>query len=169
MDNEEIKKEILTNISPFADNDLSKEGKHEILSDDSGHYKSKQGDKRRLNGAKKGENRGQGRKRKNFYEPAKKLDKSGKATDYALKALTSVFGSELKAWMFLADKAKKGDKQCLNLLWQYRYGKPTEKIEAEVNTKVHIPLVTFAEPEKTIDIEAKELVDKAIESTEDEQ
>ena len=42
------------------------------------------------------------------------------------------------------------------MLWEYRYGKPKEQQDINVNTNVNIPVVDFAKP-KTIDVDHQEI------------
>jgi hypothetical protein len=69
--------------------------------------------------------------------------KKDRVSTYALKAMKKVFGSEAEAWETLAEKAKEGSFAHLNLLWQYKYGKPIDK---EVNNNVaksNAPVINF--------------------------
>lgn len=91
--------------------------------------------------------------------PAKKAQIS----TYALKAMKKVFGSEAEAWEALAEQAKDSFAH-MNLLWQYRYGKPGEAKEDGGGSKSNAPVINFyASPEQTkkledtIDIEAEEV------------
>ena len=99
-------------------------------------------DGRRNNGAVKGISRGQGR-------PRKIADKD--ITRLTLSALKKVFGSEEKMWVEVAKMAKGGSAKHWDYLMNYRYGKPKEMQQIDVNTKVNIPIIDFAQP-KTIDI-----------------
>jgi len=102
----------------------------------------KKKDGRRNNGAVKGVYRGQGR-------PRKIADKD--MTRLTLSALKKVFGSEEKMWIEVAKLAKDGSAKHWDYLMNYRYGKPKEMQQIDVNTKVNIPIIDFAQP-KTIDI-----------------
>lgn len=102
----------------------------------------KKKDGRRNNGAVKGVYRGQGR-------PRKIADKD--MTRLTLSALKKVFGSEEKMWIEVAKLAKDGSAKHWDYLMNYRYGKPKEMQQIDVNTKVNIPVIDFAQP-KTIDI-----------------
>ena len=102
----------------------------------------KKKDGRRNNGAVKGISRGQGR-------PRKIADKD--MTRLTLSALKKVFGSEEKMWIEVAKLAKGGSAKHWDYLMNYRYGKPKEMQQIDVNTKVNIPVIDFAQP-KTIDI-----------------
>ena len=104
--------------------------------------KPKKVDGRRNNGAVKGVYRGQGR-------PRKIADKD--MTRLTLSALKKVFGSEEKMWIEVAKLAKDGSAKHWDYLMNYRYGKPKEMQQIDVNTKVNIPVIDFAQP-KTIDI-----------------
>lgn len=95
---------------------------------------------------------------------------------YALKAMKKVFGSEAEAWETLAEKAKDSFAH-MNLLFQYRYGKPMDKIPEGNQDKNNAPVINFFaspqqihEMEETIDIDSEEVdVDKLNESNEDSQ
>lgn len=104
--------------------------------------KPKKQDGRRNNGAVKGISRGQGR-------PRKIADKD--ITRLTLSALKKVFGSEEKMWIEVAKMAKGGSAKHWDYLMNYRYGKPKEMQQIDINTKVNIPVIDFAQP-KTIDI-----------------
>ena len=104
--------------------------------------KPKKLDGRRNNGAVKGISRGQGR-------PRKIADKD--ITRLTLSALKKVFGSEEKMWIEVAKMAKGGSATHWDYLMNYRYGKPKEMQQIDINTKVNIPVIDFAQP-KTIDI-----------------
>jgi hypothetical protein len=62
-----------------------------------------------------------------------------------------VFGSEEKMWQEVAKLAKGGSSKHWDYIMNYRYGKPKEMQQIDVNTKVNIPIIDFAQP-KTIDI-----------------
>ena len=104
--------------------------------------KPKKLDGRRNNGAVKGISRGQGR-------PRRIADKD--ITRLTLSALKKVFGSEEKMWIEVAKMAKGGSAKHWDYLMNYRYGKPKEMQQIDINTKVNIPVIDFAQP-KTIDI-----------------
>lgn len=70
--------------------------------------------------------------------PAKKEQISS----YALKAMKKVFGSEDEAWMHLAEQAKDSFAH-MNLLWQYRYGKPGEAAKEDNTPKIAAPVINF--------------------------
>jgi hypothetical protein len=48
----------------------------------------------------------------------------------------------------------------LRLLWEYKYGKPKEQKDINVKQEVNIPVISFLQPEETIDIEATEIKDE---------
>ena len=82
---------------------------------------------------------------------------------YALKAMKKVFGSEAEAWETLAEKAKDSFAH-MNLLFQYRYGKPMDKAPDSKQDKNNAPVINFfASPqqihdmEETIDIDSEEV------------
>ena len=104
--------------------------------------KPKKLDGRRNNGAIKGISRGQGRPRKIAEKDINRL---------TLSALKKVFGSEEKMWQEVAKLAKGGSSKHWDYIMNYRYGKPKEMQQIDVNTKVNIPIIDFAQP-KTIDI-----------------
>ena len=104
--------------------------------------KPKKVDGRRNNGAVKGISRGQGRPRKIAEKDINRL---------TLSALKKVFGSEEKMWVEVAKMAKGGSAKHWDYLMNYRYGKPKEMQQIDINTKVNIPVIDFAQP-KTIDI-----------------
>ena len=94
---------------------------------------------------------------------------------YALKAMKKVFGSEAEAWETLAEKAKDSFAH-MNLLFQYRYGKPMDKIPEGNQDKNNAPVINFFaspqqihEMEETIDIDSEEVdIEKLNEGTEEE-
>ena len=51
----------------------------------------------------------------------------------------------------LGKKIKEGSDRAMSLYFGYRYGKPKEMQQIDVNTKVNIPVIDFARP-KTIDV-----------------
>lgn len=57
-----------------------------------------------------------------------------KVKTISIKALTSVFGSEEKAMMFIAKEAKTSF-QHLKMIIEYAYGKPSEKVDVTSNGK----------------------------------
>lgn len=103
---------------------------------------AKKQDGRRNNGAVKGVSRGQGRKPKIKDKDMERL---------TLSALRKVFGSEEKMWQEVAKLAKGGSSKHWDYIMNYRYGKPKEMQQIDINTKVNIPVIDFAQP-KTIDI-----------------
>ncbi len=78
---------------------------------------------------------------------------------YALNAMAKVFGSEEEAWESLAEQAKSSFPH-LKLLFEYKYGKPTESVDyTSGGQKLDIPITNiFAgtqqapEIDNTIDI-----------------
>jgi hypothetical protein len=89
--------------------------------------------------------------------------KKDRASTYALKAMKKVFGSESEAWETLAEKAKEGSFAHLNLLWQYKYGKPIDKEKGNNAPTTKAPVINFYNngPEQpqidnTIDIDHEE-------------
>jgi hypothetical protein len=109
--------------------------------------KEKKVDGRKNNGAVKGVYRGQGR------PPKIKEKETNKLT---LNALKKAFGSEEKAWIHIAQQAAKGNFNYAKMLWEYRYGKPKEQQDINVNTNINIPVVDFAKS-KTIDVNYEEI------------
>ena len=107
--------------------------------------KPKKPDGRKNNGAVKGISRG----RKIKGRPRKINDKD--TNRLTLAALKKVFGSEEKMWQEVAKLAKGGSSKHWDYLMNYRYGKPKEMQQIDVNTKVNIPVIDFMQP-KTIDI-----------------
>lgn len=105
----------------------------------------KYSDGRRNNGAVKGISRGQGRPPKAKEEDIK---------NFALGSMKRAFGSEKKAWEALAHMSKDSFPH-LRLLWEYKYGKPKEQKDLNVKQEINIPVVSFLNPEQTIDIEAE--------------
>ena len=112
--------------------------------------KPKKLDGRRNNGAVKGVYRGQGR-------PPKIKEKETNAL--TLKALKKAFGSEERAWVFIAEKASEGNFNYVKMLWEYRYGKPKEQQDLNVNTNINIPVIDFGKP-KVVDVDHKEIKDE---------
>jgi hypothetical protein len=109
----------------------------------------KKKDGRRNNGAVKGVSRGQGRKPKIKDKDMERL---------TLSALKKVFGSEEKMWQEVAKLAKGGSSKHWDYIMNYRYGKPKEMQQIDINTKVNIPVIDFAKP-KTIDVEHEDIKD----------
>ena len=113
-----------------------------------------------------------GRKKGDKYGPKKQLIKSAsqltpakkeRISVYALNAMKDVFGSEEDAWKSLAEQAKDSFAH-MNLLWQYRYGKPQDGSEGSSNKKLDVPVINFYASNKqvkdldnTIDIESEEV------------
>jgi hypothetical protein len=111
--------------------------------------KPKKQDGRKNNGAVKGVYRGQGR-------PTKAKEKD--LNRMTLSALKKTFGSEEKMWIEVAKLAKEGSAKHWDYLMSYRYGKPKEMQQIDVNTKVNIPVIDFTQP-KTIDVQHEEIKD----------
>ena len=116
----------------------------------------KKQDGRKNNGAVKGISRGQGRPRKIITDNMTGL------IDFAIR---KNFGSAEKMWMHIAKEAKAGNPKMWDYLMNYRYGKPKEMQQIDVNTKVNIPDIDFARP-KTIDVKPE---NERIESNTNEQ
>jgi len=106
-------------------------------------------DGRKNNGAVKGVSRGQGR-------PRKISIKDKDMNNLTLAALKKIFGSEEKMWMEVAKLAKEGSAKHWDYIMNYRYGKPKEMQQIDVNTNVNIPVINFTKP-KTIDVEHEEV------------
>lgn len=81
--------------------------------------------------AKGGRREGAGRKPK---------EDEVKIKNFALNAMVEVFGSEEKAWQSLSEQAKDSFPH-LKLLFEYRYGKPKERIEHSGG--VNIPVTSW--------------------------
>lgn len=62
---------------------------------------------------------------------------------YAMRALKQTFGSEQGVWDFLAQKAKEGSFAHLNLLFQYKYGKPVEREAPQGQARRNAPVINF--------------------------
>lgn len=123
----------------------------------------KPNDGRRNNGRKKGEKYGS--KSKALIKSSSQLTpaKKERISTYALNAMKEVFGSEEEAWKSLAEQAKDSFAH-MNLLWQYRYGKPTDGNEGNTKKKLDVPVINFYASEKqikeidnTIDIDSEEV------------
>lgn len=63
-----------------------------------------------------------------------------KIKNFALNAMVEVFGSEEEAWQSLSQQAKDSFPH-LKLLFEYRYGKPKERIEHSGG--VNIPVTSW--------------------------
>jgi len=123
----------------------------------------KPNDGRRNNGRKKGQKYGS--KSKTLIKSSSQLTpaKKERISTYALNAMKEVFGSEEEAWKSLAEQAKDSFAH-MNLLWQYRYGKPTDGNENNTKKKLDVPVINFYASEKqikeidnTIDIDSEEV------------
>ena len=122
--------------------------------------KTKKPDGRKNNGAVKGISRGQGRPRKINDKDTNRL---------TLAALKKVFGSEEKMWQEVAKLAKGGSSKHWDYLMNYRYGKPKEMQQIDVNTKVNIPVIDFMKT-NTIDITPKpEKLDEGVNTDKNEE
>ena len=122
--------------------------------------KPKKPDGRKNNGAVKGISRGQGRPRKINNKDTNRL---------TLAALKKVFGSEEKMWQEVAKLAKGGSSKHWDYLMNYRYGKPKEMQQIDVNTKVNIPVIDFMKT-NTIDITPKpEKLDEGVNTDKNEE
>ena len=120
----------------------------------------KKPDGRKNNGAVKGVSRGQGRPRKINDKDTNRL---------TLAALKKVFGSEEKMWQEVAKLAKGGSSKHWDYLMNYRYGKPKEMQQIDVNTKVNIPVIDFMKT-NTIDITPKpEKLDEGVNTDKNEE
>jgi len=120
----------------------------------------KKPDGRKNNGAVKGISRGQGRPRKINDKDTNRL---------TLAALKKVFGSEEKMWQEVAKLAKGGSSKHWDYLMNYRYGKPKEMQQIDVNTKVNIPVIDFMKT-NTIDITPKpEKLDEGVNTDKNEE
>lgn len=109
----------------------------------------KKQDGRKNNGAVKGVYRGQGR-------PRKINIKDKDMSNLTLAALKKIFGSEEKMWIEVAKLAKEGSSKHWDYIMNYRYGKPKEMQQVDINTNVNIPVIDFAK-RKTIDVEHEEV------------
>ena len=87
---------------------------------------------------------------------------------YALNAMNKVFGSEEEAWQELARQAKDSFAH-LKLLFEYKYGRPTENIDyTSGGEKLNIPITNiFAGTQKPPEIE--NTIDITSEGGEEEQ
>lgn len=84
-------------------------------------------DGRKNNGRKKGENYKKPTVSKSSMNKAKKE----RISQYAIKAMTEVFGSEREAFQALAEKAKEGSFPHMKLFLEYAYGKPEDLVSGE--------------------------------------
>ena len=86
---------------------------------------------------------------------------------YAMRAMKKVFGSEAEAWEFIAEKAQEGSFAHLNLLFQYKYGKPVEREAPQGQARRNAPVINFinnspqpsADLPKTIDLDEEDFED----------
>ena len=80
-----------------------------------------------------------------------------------------MFGSEEKMWQEVAKLAKGGSSKHWDYLMNYRYGKPKEMQQIDVNTKVNIPVIDFMKT-NTIDITPKpEKLDEGVNTDKNEE
>ena len=108
-------------------------------------------DGRRNNGRKKGETK----LKKATATPSHLNEAKRKRIGiYALNAMNQVFGSEEEAWQELARQAKDSFAH-LKLLFEYKYGRPTENIDyTSGGEKLNIPITNiFAGTQKPPEIE----------------
>ena len=118
----------------------------------------KKNDGRRNNGRKKGDKHFLANK-VNATPAAINEAKKDRVGIYALNAMKEVFGSEEEAWAELAKQAKSSFAH-MKLLFEYKYGKPTESVDyTSGGQKLDIPITNiFAgtqqapEIDNTIDI-----------------
>jgi len=77
---------------------------------------------------------------------------------YAMRAMKNAFGSEQEVWDFLAEKAKEGSFAHLNMLFQYKYGKPVERETTNTQVKRNAPVINFInnQPNPSAHKEAKD-------------
>lgn len=96
---------------------------------------------------------------------------------YAARAMKKIFGSEAEAWEFIAEKAQEGSFAHLNLLFQYKYGKPVEREAPQGQARRNAPVINFinnspqpsADLPKTIDLDEEDFEDvEEIEETDNE-
>lgn len=86
---------------------------------------------------------------------------------YAARAMKKIFGSEAEAWEFIAEKAQEGSFAHLNLLFQYKYGKPVEREAPQGQARRNAPVINFinnspqpsADLPKTIDLDDEDFDD----------
>ena len=86
---------------------------------------------------------------------------------YAARAMKKIFGSEAEAWEFIAEKAQEGSFAHLNLLFQYKYGKPVEREAPQGQARRNAPVINFinnspqpsADLPKTIDLDDEDFED----------
>ena len=78
---------------------------------------------------------------------AEEKKKDGRRNNGAVKGVSRGQGRKPK----IKDKAKGGSSKHWDYIMNYRYGKPKEMQQIDINTKVNIPVIDFAQP-KTIDI-----------------
>jgi hypothetical protein len=111
----------------------------------------KKNDGRKNNGRKKGDKY----LKKVEATPAKINDaKKDRIGIYALNAMKEVFGSEEEAWATLAKQARDSFAH-MKLLFEYKYGKPTENVDyTSGGQKLDIPITNiFAGTQSTPQID----------------
>ena len=124
--------------------------------------------KRRNDGRKYNKRKGRVKMIKNDNLPAPRINKAkiDKAKKLSVKAIKEVFGAEDEIWKDIAQKAKEGSFNHLDMLMKYSYGKPGEsKAVAPKSTKA--PVIQFinkaGEQEKidnTVDIEHEDITEE---------
>tara|TARA_R110002012_G_scaffold321773_2_gene551326 strand:+ start:8968 stop:9378 length:411 start_codon:yes stop_codon:yes gene_type:complete len=121
----------------------------------------KKTDGRKHNGKKKGDSI---IKKVNASPSAINDAKKDRIGIYALNAMKKVFGSEEEAWDELAKQSKKSFAH-LKLLFEYKYGKPSENIDyTSGGQKIDIPIVNLFQGNQN-----KEKKDNIIDITPDEK
>lgn len=111
----------------------------------------KKNDGRRNNGRKKGD---RPLAKTNATPAAINEAKKDRIGIYALNAMKEVFGSEEEAWAELAKQAKSSFAH-MKLLFEYKYGKPTESVDyTSGGQKLDIPITNiFAGTQQTPEID----------------
>ena len=100
----------------------------------------KKNDGRRNNGRKKGD---RPLAKTNATPAAINEAKKDRIGVYALNAMKEVFGSEEEAWAELAKQAKNSFAH-MKLLFEYKYGKPTESVDyTSGGQKLDIPITNI--------------------------
>ena len=100
----------------------------------------KKNDGRRNNGRKKGD---RPLAKTNATPAAINEAKKDRIGIYALNAMKEVFGSEEEAWAELAKQAKSSFAH-MKLLFEYKYGKPTESVDyTSGGQKLDIPITNI--------------------------
>lgn len=111
----------------------------------------KKNDGRRNNGRKKGD---RPLAKTNATPAAINEAKKDRIGIYALNAMKEVFGSEEEAWAELAKQAKSSFAH-MKLLFEYKYGKPTESVDyTSGGQKLDIPITNiFAGTQQTPEVD----------------